>query len=150
MPAIVADLITEIRKFSDEKFESFIRFPKDDPDTADLWSNAIFTYAAKITTPPFLPPGHLAGKEAFKAAMAGASLPGAAIAILPLALAAYAGALAGTGAAFGASPPPAPFVTPVIPPNTNAQASATTMATAIDTWFKTGIFTLPPPGGTWL
>jgi hypothetical protein len=81
---------------------------------------------------------------AIPAALAGMSAPGAALAKLESALAAFALAVGGGMGAFVPTPPPGPvgFATLVGFPGTHS-AAAQAFADLIDTWMRTGLGTPP-------
>ncbi len=132
----------------DDKSSSFVAFPKDDPETAQKWSEAIAAYAAGI-----IPPSTTvaAAQAAMQGAMTGMSLSGAAIVIFPLAFTTFALTLAGGMApAFTAIPPPVPiiFASVFVSGMAGAPASeiVSQMASIIDLWFRTGTAAPNPPG----
>jgi hypothetical protein len=146
MPLLLPTLVDELRKIIDNEFSGFEGFPTNDVQTADRWAAAFGTYMVGITNPPpgaGTIAGHSAGRSAMAAALAGMSVPGLAIVLLPLGFAAYAAAFAGTTAPFVSGPPPAPLVMPPLPPASGLVA-ATALAAVIDAWTRTGLTGLPP------
>ena len=144
-------LVEGIRRFTDETFEGFEKFPATEDEAAEFWSRAVQDYLLTQVIPP---PGGVVyaalAATAMKPAFKGFSAPFAAPVILPGAFAVAAATIAGSSVPV-AVPPPAPLVIPPMPPVPSAAVGALVLATAVDLWFKTGLFGVPPtpPAPPW-
>jgi hypothetical protein len=150
MPLLAAFLISELRKTVDPNFGGFLGFPQNDPDTAERWADAYYQYMLTISYPALNPlsiAGLIAAKEAMRVALAGMSLPLGAIALFPIAFAAFASTFAAsTAPTYLSVPPPAALVLPfTLTPD--GLVAATAIGEAIDLWTKTGTSAVVAPPG---
>jgi len=148
MALIVANMETEIKKITDEKFLLFDEFPEDTIEVADRWSSAVDVYGSVV-----IPSSTTANqaKEAFKKLMLGITL-GTALPIFVSAFTAYTAALAaGMAPSFTGVPPPVPIILAPVFEIGNAGGSAEdvakAMAQVIDIYFRTGT-AIPVPSGS--
>lgn len=142
----VSVLEAELAKVIDKENPEFVGFSKNQLVVAENWANAIDTYAAEII-PATTAVASGAARQAFIPVMAASAAPSAAIAAFPQAFTAYAAQVA-TGMTSGAivsTPPPAPIViAPIFPIGLsgNTPLLISTFASIIDTWFRTGTYTV--------
>lgn len=122
----------------------FTEPPATEAECIQAWTNAARAYTSTIF-PVVSGPVQNAAKLPFAAALAGMSLPGAAVAKLSAAFTAYTGALL-----LGMPPGSPPALAPATPlsvsltavlgvPYTEHTAAAAVVAATIDAWFRTGI-----------
>ena len=132
-------LEAEIKKFSDESFILFNKFPENPQEVTSFWSSAINNYAIGVTPPSI---SGAAAKSQLEANWLGLSQ--SALGLFESGLIAYAVTLGlGMQPAFTAIPPTLPLVlSPVYVLGINggsASDCAKLMSTIIHTWFKTGL-----------
>lgn len=141
----------KILTFSDQTSASFVKFPEDDTEAAQFWSEAWFEAIKDLIAPPIaLPP--VASKELFASTMMPEISKGGLVALSKAAVAAFPLLAAAIAPNVIASPPPAPFLTvlapamaPFIDGTTDTQGPALAFATALQTWIATGFWSVPAP-----
>lgn len=143
MALLPATLINEFNAFFDQENALFQGFPQSQQDAAQLWADAVATYALAITPPSTT-------NQAAKAAMIGQlnqinNEAANGIVIISVAFTAFATQLALGMAPFVGTPPPVPVdLSPVYNlgfSGAPASICLQTMAGIIDTWFRTGLAT---------
>lgn len=117
--------------------------PPTETECAQEWADALQAYASTVTPPSSTV---AAAATAFKGALTGMGVDGAAAAKFATAMTAFGASLAG-GMVPPAVPPPAPFVLPVSLTD-NPSVAATAISTAIQLWMVTGT-SAPPASVPW-
>lgn len=149
MPLNSLILNTAVNTFFDPQSNVFIRFPENIQDCAEKWGNAIRRYT-RLMIPKSNT--HTLAKSAFVAQLIMATTPGAFKIVFPQALMVYATTLVpGMLPNFIGVPPTTPIIMDDIWALGMSGASARELSilitTRIDTWFRTGVYSIVTPTG---
>lgn len=137
-----------LRVIIDKEYPEFSGFPTSSAAVGLAWGNALNQYFKDAAIPPGITDARLnAAKAAFAAIFQPSATLQNALLLFPTAMTAYATALIALPAPIpGALIPPAPLVLVLPAPTNTAEVAANAIATLVDTWARTGTYTVPPAG----